>query len=194
MSIKKILQRGDPLLKNENVPITRFSTEKLKELIGDLKDTMMDRGLVGIAGPQIGKHYQVFITEPRETPFRPKDQSDVFRVFINPVITHVSDEEVVIYEGCGSVDAIGLFGPVTRPKEVTVEAYDEQGRQFRLTCDGILARIILHEYDHLHGLEFLDKVTDPNTLLSYEGYMEHKKNDEALKELSAIRTIDHKFI
>jgi len=69
-----------------------------------------------------------------------------------------SKEKVVIWEGCGCVGQVDMFfGPVTRAKEITVEAFDENGKKFQIHTDGIMARVILHELDHLEGIEFVEK-------------------------------------
>ena len=149
MAIKQTLQIGDPRLKAENKKVADFNDPVVKQVIQDLVDTMHQNELIGMAAQQIGYNWKIFVTEPRETETRPADQADELRVYINPVIVDFSGEESVIYEGCGSVLNGALFGPVKRPKEITIEAYDQNGKNFRMTCDGILARVIQHEYDHL---------------------------------------------
>jgi len=71
-----------------------------------------------------------------------------------------------VYEGCGSVAHGELFAPVKRPKTITVEAYDKKGQKFRLVCDGLLGRVIQHEYDHLSGIEFTEKILDYRKIMS----------------------------
>jgi peptide deformylase len=174
MSVINPVQLGHPALKAENKVITDFSDPKLTQLITDLRDTMYHVGLIGIAAPQIGENYQVFITEPRETDVRPKDQADEFRVYINPKIIWHSSETVVIWEGCGSMFS-DVFGPVTRPKTVEVEAFDQTGKRFRFKADGILGRVIQHEFDHLQGTEFIVKVDDYARLKSKDFYIKDEK-------------------
>jgi peptide deformylase len=91
------------------------------------------------------------------------------RVYINPKIIHNSREVSEIYEGCGSVGA-DFFGPVIRPRTITIEAYDADLKKFRLTCDGLLARVIQHEYDHLSGVEFIEKISDYKRVMNAEHY------------------------
>lgn len=186
--IKPTIQIGDPRLKADNKLITDFNAPELKQLIQDLIDTMYDAQLIGIAAPQIAENYQVFITEPRETPARPADQADQLRIYINPTIVASSSEECIIYEGCGSVLNGQLFGPVSRPKQITVEAFDEHGQKFRFTADGILGRVIQHEYDHLHGVEFTEKVTNYKQLMHVDFYRERIKNSPEQIEASRITT------
>ena len=124
--------------------------------------------LIGIAAPQIGENYQVFLTHPRKTNARKLEKDDVLRVYINPKITFKSKETNLIYEGCGCVPHSSIFGPVIRPREIEVEAYDANGQKFRLRCDGILARVIQHEYDHLQGIEFLEKISENRKIISWD--------------------------
>lgn len=175
MAKRETIQIGHPALKAPNLEITEFNTEKLNNLINDLVDTMRENGLVGIAGPQIAENLQIFVTEPRVTPSRTIDQADELRIYINPKIIDTSDAECIIYEGCGSVLNGSLFGPVMRPKEITVEAYDENGKKFQLRCDGLLARVIQHECDHLVGVEFTEKIYDYKKLMSREFYIQNIK-------------------
>jgi len=170
MAIRELLQLGDERLTKENLEITDFGSEKIKQVIIDLVETMKEKGLVGIAGPQIGENFKIFVTEPRETEFRTKDQADELRIFINPRIIEESAEKIIIYEGCGSVGRSQIFGPVSRPKTITVEASDEKGEKFLVKCDGLLSRVIQHENDHLSGIEFIEKISDYTKLVSPEAY------------------------
>jgi peptide deformylase len=150
MSIREVIQIGDDRLKCENKTLSPANKELARKLVHDLKDTMLENDIVGIAAPQIGENYRIFITEPRETAYRKGNQVDGLRVFINPKIVIFSRDKTTIFEGCGSVGK-NFFGPVVRSKEIVIESYDENFNKFRLTCDGLLARVIQHEYDHLSG-------------------------------------------
>ena len=92
MAVKKTIQIGNPLLKKENKIIANIDDTKVKQVIQDCIDTMRENNLIGIAAPQIGENYKIFVTEPRETPTRPKDQTDNLRVYINPEIVELSEE------------------------------------------------------------------------------------------------------
>lgn len=134
MAVRKVIQAGHPSLKEKNNKLVSFTSKKLNKLIKDLKDTMYKAGLIGIAAPQIAENYMVFVTHPRTTKARKAKlgKKDKFRVYINPKITYYSKNQSMIYEGCGSVVNGGLFGPVKRPRELTVEAIDEKGKKFSL--------------------------------------------------------------
>lgn len=184
--IRESIQIGHPALKAENKEIKDFNDPILIQLITDLKDTMYDAGLVGMAAPQIAENYKVFITEPRVTETRPIDQADEFRVYINPEIVNKSEEEVIIYEGCGSVLNGNLFGPVKRSKVITIRAYDQNGDQFELAADGLLGRVIQHEFDHLFGIEFTEKIFDYKLLMAREHYIDRIKTSPEQIENSKI--------
>lgn len=184
--IRDTIQIGDLRLKAENKVVVDFGDPKVKQVIEDLVDTMHQNGLIGMAAQQIGENWKIFVTEPRETENRPADQADELRVYINPSIVEFSKDESEIYEGCGSVLNGTLFGPVNRPKEIIIEAYDRNGNKFRLNCDGILARVIQHEYDHLQGIEFTEKISDYKKLMTADFYRERIKMSSEQIEASKI--------
>ncbi len=178
MALRKVIQIGHPSLKAKNKTIINFDSPEVKQLVKDLMDTMRKNELIGIAAPQIAQNFRVFVTEPRKTKTRTGDQVDKLRIYINPTITFFSKVLNIIYEGCGSVVNGKLFGPVLRSQEITVEALNEKGKKFKLSCDGILARVIQHEYDHLQGVEFTEKVTDYKKLVAREFYIKSIKNSK----------------
>lgn len=192
MAIRNVIQLGHPSLKAKNTLIKAFTSSKLHALIVTLTETMYETGLIGIAAPQIAENYSIFITHVRNTKARNLGKEDKLRVFINPQITYLSPEKSTLYEGCGSVCEAKLFGPVKRAKEVSVEAFDEYGNKFLLTCDGILARVILHEYDHLQGIAFVQKINDNKQILSQEYYVKDIKNSKKQMLASIITKIEYK--
>ncbi|MCA9385686.1 peptide deformylase [Candidatus Dojkabacteria bacterium] len=194
MSVRATIQIGDKRLKAENEKIANIESGSVSQLISDLVDTMYHYDLIGIAAPQIGENYQLFITEPRETETRPADQSDELRIYINPEIIAKSEEQIIIYEGCGCIPNQSIFGPVSRPKWVTVKALNERGEIFEFTTDGILGRVIQHEYDHLQGIEFIQKVTDNSKILGIEHYREQIKSANWHKENCKITKKEFKKI
>lgn len=195
LMVRDTLQIGDPRMKAANQTVTDVNDSKIKQVIQDLVDTMHQNELVGMAAPQIGENFLIFVTEPRKTATRTADQADELRIYINPEVTINSDEKVVIYEGCGSVANGTLFGPVSRPKEITIQARGSEGKMFELTTDGLLGRVIQHEYDHLSGIEFTEKILDYKMLMDVEIYMRDIKNSPEQKAASMItkkvaRTLD----
>ena len=190
MAIRKVVQAGHPSLKKKNKKITDFKSAKIKKLQKDLIDTMRKTDLIGIASPQIAENFMVFVTHPRNTKARKLFRTDKLRIYINPKIIFKSKKENLIYEGCGSVVNGELFGPVSRAKEIKVQAFNEKGEKFRLKCDGILARVIQHEYDHLMGVEFIQKISDYSKVISGEFYRKDIRNSKFQKENSRITKIE----
>ncbi|MEI6054129.1 MAG: peptide deformylase [Candidatus Saccharibacteria bacterium] len=190
MAIKDILQIGDPSLKNKNKTINNSDKKVISKLIKDLTDTMLKNDIIGIAAPQIGENYKMFITEPRQTAYRTVDQSDKLRVYINPKIIEYSKETTNAYEGCGSVSAANFFGPVKRSKEITIEAYDQDFNKFRLQCDGLLSIVIQHEYDHLSGIEFIEKISDYKKAVNFYNYDKYIRTSPTQKSAYTITKLN----
>lgn len=122
--------------------------KKLGKLLNDMYDTMIEFDGVGLAAPQIGLSRQIAIV----------DIDDEFGTIeiINPEILETNGEQTGP-EGCLSFP--GLYGEVTRPEYVKIKAQDRKGKYFTLEAEDFLARAILHEIDHLHGVLFTSKVT-----------------------------------
>lgn len=194
MAVRTTIQAGHPNLKKKTKVITDFKSTKFIKLQRDLIDTMNKVGLIGIAASQIAENYMVFVTHPKNTKFRNLGKEDKLRIYINPKITFKSKKENIVYEGCGSVAEASLFGPVSRPEEIEVEATDENGKKFKLRCDGILARVIQHEYDHLMGIEFIEKVCDYKKIVGEGHYKKKIKNSKEQKKNSQITKIEYKSL
>jgi len=187
MAVRKILQIGDPRLKAKNRRIEDFNNPKIKKVVKDLVETMRASGLlIGIAAPQIGENYQIIATKIRKTKTRTGIQTDKLRIYINPKIVSYSKKQDVAYEGCGSVVQANLFGPVERPKEIIIEAFSPDGHKFGLKCDGLLARVIQHEYDHLSGIEFTEKINDYRKLMNRDFYIKKIKDSKRQIQSSMI--------
>jgi len=194
MAARKVIMVGDPRLKAKNKVVLDYKSAKIQKLIKDLISTNKKAGLIGIASPQIGQNYMVFITHPINTKARKLGRTDKLRIYINPKITFKSKKQNLIYEGCGSVANGAIFGPVIRPEEIEVEAIDEKGQKFSLRADGILARVIQHEYDHLQGIEFIQKVSDYSKIIVQEHYRKNIRNSSLQKKNSLITKIDYRLI
>ncbi len=171
MIIKDIIQIWNPILSQKSKNIHDFDTKETKETIQNLIDTMRASNLIGMAAPQIGINTRIFVTELKSTIFRKASEDNSLRIFINPRITWLSKAEHIMYEWCGSVAYTKLFAPVKRPSKIEIEAYDAQGKKFKIKTDGLLARVIQHEYDHLDGISFTEKISDMRKIMSSEEYM-----------------------
>lgn len=147
---------GSPVLRKVAKNIDK-DFPNLDKLIEDMWETMEASDGVGLAAPQIGKSIRLFIIDA--SPMEEDDASlkDFKRVFINAEIVEESGDDWGFVEGCLSVPDIRE--EVSRPSEVTIEYYDENFKFHTETFDGIRARIVQHEYDHLDGVMFVDKVS-----------------------------------
>lgn len=179
MIIKKVIQIGNPILKRKTWLVKNIKSKKVRRIVDDLVDSMRYHNLVGIAAPQIGWKLRIFVTEIRKTPTRSPKSKDKLRIYINPEIIWKSQKQVMLYEGCGSVAYGQLFGPVKRPEIVTVVAQDKNSKKFEIKADGLLSRVIQHEYDHLEGVEFTEKITDIRKLMSRGEYIKRLKKTKA---------------
>lgn len=155
MALRQIVQDGDPILKKKCRPVTNFDA-KLCQLLDDMHETLHHANGYGLAGPQVGMLRRVFVSvDERDMPEElPEDYEPKFLDFINPEIL-TTEGEVTQYEGCLSFP--GRNGAVARPEKVTVRAFDRDGNPFTLEAEGMLARCICHESDHLDGVTILDR-------------------------------------
>lgn len=176
MSIQKTIQIGDKILRQKANVVRTISGAEIQKTIKDLVDSMRYNNLVGMAAPQIGKKWRIFVSEIRRTPSRKNVTSlDPLRVFINPKIIWRSKKQQNGYEGCGSVFSGQLFAVVKRPQSVACEALDKNGNPFKIKAAGLLARVIQHEADHLDGIIFTDRVSDTRTIMNRETYISLRK-------------------
>lgn len=146
MALRQILKEGDETLRKVSRDITRFD-DRLQELIDDMLQTMYASNGVGLAAPQVGVLRRLFVADI-------KDENGPI-VAINPRIVATEGTQTGS-EGCLSIP--GRFGDVERPAKLVLEALDRHGKPFSLNAEGFLAVCICHEYDHLDGILFRDKV------------------------------------
>lgn len=172
MIIKEIIQLGNLVIRKKSRKLTdkEINSSKTKTIIKNLIDSMRHYNLIGISAPQINHNIRVFVTEIRKTKNRKIKELDNLKVFINPQIIFFSKEKVKGYEGCGSVANANLFGLVNRLKSIIVKAQDIDGKCFELKASGLLGRVIQHEYDHLEGILFIDKIADTKSYMSGSEY------------------------
>lgn len=171
MVVDNIIQIGNPILRKKNELIKDVKDTKVLETVQNLVDTMRHFGMVGTAAPQIGVNLNIFVTEIRKTEYRKTNDVDGLRIFINPKIVWKSQKEIIMYEGCSSVSHSDFFGPVRRSEKVKVVALNEKGEKIKLKAGGLLARVIQHEYDHLVGIEFVEKICDFKKIMAKSEYL-----------------------
>ncbi len=149
MATRNIRELGDDVLRKETKPV-KDVTRRTKILIEDMFDTMYEANGVGLAAPQVGVLKQIFVVDVGD-----EEGNNVPYVFINPEIIEREGVQVD-FEGCLSVP--GKSGKVARAEKVKVKAFDKDMNEFELEAEGFLARAIQHEYDHLNGVVYVDKV------------------------------------
>ena len=159
MAVRPILRIGDPRLREISQPVEAFDTPELHELIEDMFDTMEAADGAGLAAPQIGVLKRVMIFGVDENPRYPDAQSVPRTILINPEYTVVSDEIDGYWEGCLSVP--GMRGYVERPAKIQYRGYDELGMLIEREAVGFHATVFQHEYDHLDGILYTDRLDDP---------------------------------
>lgn len=171
MAVLDVIRMGHPTLRQvaEPWPAEDIGNEDFQRLVEDMRETMHDRGGIGLAAPQVNRSVQVAVIEIDETPSRYGDIPRVsFGVYVNPVITVLDDTEEGYWEGCLSIP--GLMGYVERPQHIRVDYLDEQGAAQSLEVTGFLATVFQHEFDHLQGKLYIDRIKDPRLLAFEEEY------------------------
>ena len=144
----QIITLGDELLRQKAEKIDEIDENILNTAKLMLEIIKRDKG-VGLAGPQIGFMKRIFVTHI---------DGDEQRIYINPSILETSHNTTKFEEGCLSVP--GIYTNVVRSESIKIQAWNENGRPFTLETSGLLARVILHEYDHLEGVLFLDHIPE----------------------------------
>jgi len=161
----QIVHYNEPILRKKGMAITVFDSS-LARLVGDMTATMHEAGGIGLAAQQVGHALKVCVIDLRaaEAEFTWKLDGtqpplDLFMpmALINPQVSILPDTDELIYEeGCLSFPKIR--GDIIRPDGITVKYQDERGIPHELTCDGLLARCVQHEVDHLNGVLFIDRM------------------------------------
>jgi peptide deformylase len=165
--ILPIVAYGDPILKREAEEIDS-DFPNLQELISNMFETMYNANGVGLAAPQIGKSIRLFIIDA--TPFLERDDdeeveisaeeraqlTDLKKVFINPILLEETGDKWAFNEGCLSIP--GINEDVMRKRDLVIEYYDENFNLKEESYSGKAARVIQHEYDHIEGILFTDRL------------------------------------
>ena len=161
--ILPIVAYGDPVLRKKSVEISKDYPD-LNTLIANMKETMYNASGVGLAAPQIGKAIRLFVIDA--SPFAEdedlnKEENELLknfnRVFINPLILKEEGEEWAFNEGCLSIPDVRE--DVWRHPTITIEYQDENFEKHTEILTGLAARIFQHEYDHIEGILFTDKIS-----------------------------------
>jgi peptide deformylase len=149
MAVREIRIFGDPVLREHADRVEAVDAE-VRTLIRDMFDTMYESDGVGLAAPQVGILHRVIVVDPRDPDVEPL-------ALVNPEIVTASDETEKGEEGCLSIP--GLRDVVERPATAVIRGLDVDGNEVVVEADQLLARVLLHEIDHLDGVLFLDRVS-----------------------------------
>ena len=175
MAVREILQIGHPVLaaRAREVNVDMIHTAEVQGWIEDLIDTMRDARGAGIAANQVGIPYRLFTVEVGDNPRYPYKPPIPLSVLINPEIRFLSDKTYEGNEGCLSVP--NLRGTVSRHLEIAVSGYDRDARPVSFEVHGYSAGTWQHELDHLDGILFPHRVTDPRTFCSWSVFAEFQQ-------------------
>jgi peptide deformylase len=161
--ILPIVAYGDPVLRKKGVEIPQ-DYPNLKQIVADMYETMYNAYGVGLAAPQVGLAIRLFVVDTR--PFSDDEDltkeeqaqlAEFKKAFINPVIVKEEGEEWGFNEGCLSIPEVRE--DVYRHERITIEYFDEDFNKHTGVYDGLIARVIQHEYDHIEGILFTDRLS-----------------------------------
>ena len=171
-----ILTLGDEKLRMKATPIEHLKKDSSQwdEIVQQMFDLLKKGKGIGLAGPQIGLMQRIFVVHV---------DGDEPRAFLNPSIIETSQETAKYEEGCLSVP--GIWVDVIRPKSIKVQAWNEKGRAFTMEAEGLLARVVLHEYDHLEGILFIDRLPEAKKQKILEKIAKMSEKTAKLKRVEA---------
>jgi peptide deformylase len=161
MSIRRVLKMGHPLLRQpaRSLEADEIGSPVLAALLEDMVDTLHDYGGIGLAAPQVGESIRLAIIEIAGGPSRYGELEDLpLSVFVNPFIEVLDESTEGYWEGCLSVP--GLRGFVERPQHIKVNYTTLEGDDRSMELNGFTATVFQHEFDHLDGKLFVDRMTE----------------------------------
>ena len=169
----RIAQIGHPILRQPTRILTReeLLSEEIQSFLDDLVETMREASGAGLAANQVYQSLRICAVEVRNNSRYPYRPNIPLTILVNPILTPASDETFVNYEGCLSVP--NLRGQVRRHCEVHVDALDREGNSISTVVKGMTAATYQHEVDHLEGKIFLDRVEDPNSVVTLENFQRY---------------------
>lgn len=153
--IVPIIKYGSPLLRKHSIDIT--GDDNPIQLSQNLFDTLKKAGGIGLAAPQTGILKRAFIIDTSPLSEDDNNIERIEKAFFNPEITWRSDDKIYYSEGCLSIP--GIYEDILRPQKIRVKYFDIDLNPFEEELEGLIARIFQHEYDHLGGILFIDKLS-----------------------------------
>lgn len=180
MAVLDVLRMGHPVLRQLARPVTmaEIQSPEMEQLISDMVDTMHAHDGVGLAAPQVGVSIRLAIIELEPGNERyPYHGSSSLGVYFNPTVSVIDPVVQTFWEGCLSVP--GLRGEVARPRKVKVDFLDRLGSAHTIEAEDFLATVFQHEFDHLDGVLYVDRLSDPKNLAFLEEFHQFWLHDEA---------------
>lgn len=162
MAILKIARLGHPVLYRRAEPIDDPTAPELRRLVADMIETLEDAGGVGLAAPQVHVPLRIFLYRVPEQRASHGEAARPLSVVINPEVVERSAETESDWEGCLSIP--GFSALVERPAQIALRGVDGAGKRFTRRAAGFHARVIQHEADHLDGILYPDRLTDPRAM------------------------------
>lgn len=164
MSLLKVARLGHPVLRDisKPVPVSKIFGSQIQDLIKNMIETMREYEGVGLAAPQVHESLQIAVIDGLEYPEKAKLSPTPLMVLINPALTIISEKLDEDWEGCLSIP--DLRGLVPRYRQIKVQAYDQEGKLLEFKAQGLQARVIQHEHDHLIGKVFLERMRSLESL------------------------------
>jgi peptide deformylase len=177
MAILKVARLGHPVVRTKARELTdaEIRSAAFQRLVDDMVATMHEYDGVGLAAPQVHHRLRLAVIEVPPRDERAEDAVPL-TVLVNPRVTNIGSEALVGYEGCLSIP--GLRGEVSRWARVRLEARDRQGRPYVVEAEDFFARVIQHEYDHLDGSVYLDRMKGMRSLAFLEEFDKHHPASE----------------
>ncbi len=167
-TLLQVAQLGNPVIRRKCRDVVDLECTEMQKFIDDLIFTVMDVDGVGISAPQVYRSLNLFILASHPNPRYPNAPVMRPAAIINPVILSFSEETEKDWEGCLSIP--GIRGKVPRYVSVLTEYTTRSGKRVRKKFEGFVARIFQHEYDHLQGIVFLDRVESTKDLVTEKEY------------------------
>ncbi|MCZ6803076.1 MAG: peptide deformylase [Proteobacteria bacterium] len=172
-----IVNIGNPILRQvaTEVAIEQIGSEEVQTFIDNLIETMRFANGAGLAAPQVSVPWRIFVIEVKDNPRYPYKPNIPLTVLINPQIEFLTEERFDNYEGCLSVP--NLRGVVQRCPDINIKGYDRIGKPVEISAKGITAGTFQHEYDHLNGILFMDKVKDTKTFCALDEFKKYHEDN-----------------
>jgi len=175
MAVLPICQIGDPILREtaRTLSLDELESAEIQGFIDDLVETMHAANGAGLAAPQVGRAVAIAAVHVKDNPRYPYKPNVPLTIFVNPTITAIGDDTAMLYEGCLSVP--DLRGRVRRHMHIRVDALDRHGAPMVFEAKGLTAGTYQHEFDHLVGKLFVDRVEDRGTFSTWANFERHHK-------------------